>query len=263
MFVKYTTRIAVLVYTAAACIILFSNVQARAALTTEVTPQNVPVNLFYHGAKLTIKGESDTNDDLIIKISSLPVDTHMKFKGKAAGLFWMKMGDISFEHIPAVYLLATSRNTDNLLQKGERIKEGIGFESIKAKAKVEFSTPDMDRDQWIEEFVKFKKAEKLYRIQDGTITRTNGTGGNEYQLDIDWPYQAGPGTYNIEVLAVRDGKVVDRTETSLKVARSGIVAKLSNLAFNQAAVYGIIAIVVAMAAGFAVGALFKKGGGAH
>ena len=41
------------------------------------------------------------------------------------------------------------------------------------------------------------------------------------------------------------------------------MAKLSNLAFNHAAVYGILAIFVAMAAGFAVGALFKKGGGAH
>ena len=49
----------------------------------------------------------------------------------------------------------------------------------------------------------------------------------------------------------------------MTVVRSGIVAKLSNLAFNHAAIYGIIAIVIAMAAGFAVGALFKKGGGAH
>jgi len=263
MFVKYTTRIAVLFYTAVICLILFAGGPARAALTTEVTPQNIPINLFYHGAKLNIKGNSDANDDLIIKISSEPVDAHMKFKGKAAGLFWMKIGDISFEQVPAVYLLATSRNIDNLMQKDECIKEGIGFESIKARSKVECSAPDINQDKWIEEFVKFKKAEKLYRIQEGIITINQGAGGNEYQLDIDWPYQAGPGTYNIEVLAVRNGMVVDRTETSLTVARTGIVAKLSNLAFNQAAVYGIIAIVVAMAAGFAVGALFKKGGGAH
>jgi hypothetical protein len=77
-------------------------------------------------------------------------------------------------------------------------------------------------------------------------------------MNTNWP-----GTYNIEVLAVHDGKVVDKTTTSLEVARAGIVATLSNLAFNQPAVYGIIAIIVAMAAGFAVGALFKKGGGAH
>jgi uncharacterized protein (TIGR02186 family) len=263
MFAKFTIRSAVLLYAAVSCVILFSGGPVRAALTTEVTPKNIPINLLYHGAKLSISGESDVNDNLVIKISSEPIDAHMKFKGKAAGLFWMKMGDISFENVPAVYLLAASRNIDNLLPKEERIKEGIGFESIKAGANVETSALGMDTDRWIKEFVKFKKAQKLYKIQEGTITRHQGKLSNEYQLNIDWPYQAGPGTYNIEVLAVRDGEVIDRTETSLTVARSGIVDKLSYLAFNHAAVYGVIAIIVAMLAGFTVGALFKKAKGAH
>jgi len=262
MFVKFSLRAVLLLYTAAAFSVLFSGEPAW-ALTTEVTPQNIPINLLYNGAWISVKGESDANDDLIIRISSEPTDAHMKFKGKAAGLFWMKMGDISFEHVPTVYLLYSSRNLDSLLQEDKRIIEGIGIESIKAGTKMESSGADMDSDRWIAEFIKFKKAEKLYDIEEDAITRPHGTDSNEYQLDIKWPYQAAPGTYTIEVLAVRDGNVVDRAETSLTVARTGIVEKLSNLAFNHAAVYGIIAIIVAMAAGFAVGALFKKSGGAH
>jgi hypothetical protein len=187
----------------------------------------------------------------------------MKFKGKAAGLFWMKMGDMSFEHVPAAYLLASSKSLETLLPVHERVKEGIGFEAIKANAKMESSAQNMDPDRWIDEFVKFKKAEKLYLMQEGTITRSQGTQGSEYKLDINWPYQAAPGTYTVDVLAVRDGKIIDRSETSITVERSGIVAWLSDLAFNHAAIYGLLAIVIAMAAGFAVGALFKGGGGAH
>jgi hypothetical protein len=175
----------------------------------------------------------------------------------------MKMGDISFAHVPTVYLLYSSKDLDSLLPQDERIKEGLGFESIKAGTKMESSAAGMDPDRWIAEFIKFKKAEKLYQIKENTISKGPGTTGNEYQLDIRWPFQAAPGIYNIEVLAVRDGNVVDRAETSLTVARTGIVAKLSDLAFNHAAVYGMIAIVVAMASGFAVGALFKRSGGAH
>jgi hypothetical protein len=262
MFAKFAIKGAALLYVAVTSCILFSSGPAW-ALTTEVTPQNIPINIMYHGAQVSVKGESDTNDDLIIKISSEPADAHMKFKGKAAGLFWMKMGDISFEHVPTVYLLYSSSDLDSLLQKNERLMEGIGFESIKAGAKMETSADDMDPDRWIAEFIKFKKAEKLYEIEEGAITTARGNNGGKYQLDIKWPYQAAPGTYTIEVLAVREGRVVDRAETSLTVARTGIVEKLSNLAFNHASIYGIISIVVAMAAGFAVGALFKKGGGAH
>jgi uncharacterized protein (TIGR02186 family) len=263
MYVKYTLRPAIFLLILAGCMIFIFSRPASAELTTQVSPQNIAIKLLYHGTRLNIKGQSNTNDDLIIKVSSDPIDAHMKFKGKAAGLFWMKMGDITFEQVPAVYMLATSRDLDSLLQKEQQVNKGIGFESIKAGTKVETSVPGMDPTRWIDEFIKFKKSEKLYTLKEGAIIQHQGAQGNEYQLDLDWPYQAGPGTYNIEVLAVHDGKVVDKTTTSLEVARAGIVATLSNLAFNQPAVYGIIAIIVAMAAGFAVGALFKKGGGAH
>jgi hypothetical protein len=262
MFAKFTTRGAACLYAAMTMYILFSGGTAW-ALTAKVTPQDIPINLLYHGAEVSIQGESAANDGLIVKISTEPTEAHMKYKGKAAGLFWMKMGDMSFEHVPAAYLLYSSGSLDSMLQEDERIKEGIGFEALKASAKMESSAEGMDPDRWIAEFVKFKKAEKLYQIEENSITRPSGAGGNEYNLDLKWPYQAAPGTYEIEVLAVRDGHVVDRAETSLTVARTGIVAKLSDLAFNHAAVYGIISIIVAMVAGFAVGVLFKKSGGAH
>lgn len=262
MSVKYLLKPTIFLILAS-CMQYFLSSTVSAELTTQVSPQNIAIKLLYHGTRLNIKGLNSANDDLIIRISSESIAAHMKFKGKAAGLFWMKMGDISFDQVPPVYILATSKDLDSLLPKTQQVKEGIGFDAIKAGAKVETSVPDMDPTRWIDEFIKFKKSEKLYIIQEGSIIRNHADQGNEYQLDINWPYQAGPGTYNIEVLAVRDGKVVDKTKTSLEVARAGIVAKLSNLAFNQAAVYGIIAIIVAMAAGFAVGALFKKGGGAH
>lgn len=258
MFVKYTLKTVLLFITAAALTVLFSGKPAW-ALTAEVTPQDIPIKLFYHGANLNIDGKCGPNDDLIVRVGNEAEDAHMKFKGKAAGIFWMKIGDMSFEHVPAAYLLATSKNLDSLLGKAEQIREGIGFESIKAGAAIESSAEGMDKDRWINEFIKFKKEEKLYRIEEGTITKQAG----EYHLEMNWPYQAAPGTYNIEVLAVRDGKIVDRAESSLTVARKGIVAQLTALAFDQAAVYGIIAIVIAMVAGFAVGALFKGGGGAH
>jgi len=257
MFVKFTIKTAVLFFAAAALTVLFSGKPAW-ALTAEVTPQNIPIKLFYHGDRLTIDGKCALNEDLIVKISNTPGEAHMKFKGKAGGIFWMKIGDISFANVPTAYLLATSQNLDSMLSREEQIKEGIGFEAIKEGAEIESSAEGMDKAQWINEFINFKKEEKLYRVEEGTITNQNG----KYHLEMEWPFQAAPDTYNIEVLAVRDGKIVDRAESNLTVERAGIVAQLTELAFNQAAVYGIIAIVIAMVAGFAVGVLFK-GGGAH
>ena len=258
MFTRNPIKVAVMLFAIVTISFLFSGGRSW-ALTTQVTPQDIPIKLLYHGAKISIQGQCDANDDLIVRINTDPAEMHMKFKGKAAGIFWMKIGDISFEHVPAAYLLYSSGDLASMLPEDVRVKEGIGFESIKAGAVVESSREGMDPDRWIDEFIKFKKSEKLFQVQEGSIARQNG----EYTLDVQWPYQASPGTYNVEVLAVRDGSIVDRAESSLTVVRAGIVEKLSALAFNHAAIYGIIAIIVAMVAGFAVGALFKKGGGAH
>ena len=262
MSAQCNTKTTVLLVSAIIVSILLMGKHAL-ALTSEVAPQDISINLLYHGSKLAIKGRSNSNDNLLIKISSEPTDAHMKYKGKAAGVFWMKLGDVSFENVPSAYILASSGAINSLLSREEQIKEGIGFAAIRASSKMESSVPGMDQARWFDEFIKFKESEKLYQVKEGAINLVQDAQGTEFGLDLKWPYQAAPGTYNIEVLTVRNGAVVDRTETSLTVARAGMVAQLSNLAFNHAAVYGIIAIVVAMLSGFAVGALFKKGGGAH
>ena len=124
--------------------------------------------------------------------------------------------------------------------------------------KIESPAMEVDARKWFPEFVKFKEKDRLYTVQAGTVTRTDAGG---YRLEVDWPFQAPPGDYAVEVFAVSGGRVVEHGECTLTVARSGMVARLSTLAFNSAPLYGLIAIVVAMASGFAVGAVFKGGGG--
>jgi hypothetical protein len=59
---------------------------------------------------------------------------------------------------------------------------------------------------------------------------------------------------------VRDGGVVARAEQEVKVDLVGFPALLSRLAFGHAALYGILAAVVAIIAGFAVGVVFQAKG---
>ncbi|MDH5298379.1 MAG: TIGR02186 family protein, partial [Desulfobulbaceae bacterium] len=177
--------------------------------------------------------------------------------------FWMKMGGMEFKNVPNVYMLFTTSPVNSILPAQERTANVIGYDAIQARSEVERSDGKEAGPEWFQEFLKFKKKENLYSINEGTIVRQHGTAGNRFKLEIPWPFQAPPETYTVEVLAVRDGKVVDQASAPVTVAQSGIVKQLSGLAFNNPAIYGVIAVVVAMAAGFAVGAIFKKGGGSH
>ena len=52
-----------------------------------------------------------------------------------------------------------------------------------------------------------------------------------------------------------------RTCADLTVALVGFPALLASLAYQHGAVYGVLAVVIAIVTGFAMGFLFKGGGG--
>jgi len=230
------------------------------AVTCETTPSLIPITMGYHGMKVTIKGESAPGDQVIVKITSAPADAHLKYKGKAAGIFWMKLGTLIFKNIPGTYLVSTSAPVDTILSPAERDQNSIGYEALQKKAEITAEHGELPAGDWFTEFLEFKQQEKIYALTEGNV-QVDQNGG--YTLALDWPYQAQPATYTVEAITSRDGRVTGRAESSVKVEMTGMVATISDMATNRRALYGAIAIVVALAVGFAVGNIFKKGGGAH
>ena len=248
---------------AAFCGLLALSAPAAQAITCEVTPHEIPITLSYHGAKLTITGQTAPDDDLILKISSEPHDTAMKHYGKVGGLVWMKTGSLEFKGVPGVYLVNTTNNINLILSEAERDQYQLGYDAMAKATKIEDGKGQPADRKWFDEFTRFKEKEMIYKIDQGTITRRHGTQGNTFEIVVNWPYQAPPGIYNINLLAVNNGKVVDKAVTTFEVKRVGIIAALSKMAVDQAALYGIMSVLIALAAGSAVGAIFKKGGGSH
>lgn len=230
------------------------------AVTTQVSPEIIPITMGYHGMPVEIKGESAAGDDVIVKVTSAPADAHLKYKGKAAGIFWMKLGTLIYKNIPGTYLVSTSAPIDKVLSPEAQDQNNIGYNALQKKVEITVEHGEMPKGDWFTQFIEFKEKEKIYAIKEGNV-QVNPNGG--YTLSLNWPFQAQPGTYTIEVITARNGQVTGASESSLKVETTGVAATISNLASNHRAMYGIIAIVAALTAGFAVGAIFKKGGGAH
>ncbi len=227
------------------------------ALTCRVQPDHVSIGIGYHGARITVDGEVAEGQDLIVEILSPPEKTELKYKGKVAGFLWMKLGPLTFENLPAIYMLFSTEPLDELLQPAVQAQQKIGYTALKEKAVIHSRKRELDRQRWIREFFRFKEKEKLYVVRPGSIEVSQG----RYRLELDWPYQAPPGDYTVTVLGVEDGLVKARTVRHIRVADDGLVRQLSRLANNRPALYGLLAILVAIAVGIAVGVIFKRAGG--
>ncbi len=240
-----------------ACCALGSN--GVQAMNLTVKPSEIPITIGYGGKNVVIKGTTSEPGEVIIKISSKTEAARFKYKGKAAGLFWMKIGDIEYKPVPSVYKIYSSGKIDEILNANERASYYIGYDSLENMVQIEGGPKNMDKDLWFKQLVKFKEENGLYGIQEGAVKFVSD---NQFECKIHWPFQAMPDDYKIEAFLVKDQHVLDKADTMLKVKRAGIVKQFTSLAFGKPAVYGVMAIVIAMIAGFGVGMVFK-GGGAH
>lgn len=237
--------------------------QLTAKLTAKANHDHIKIDFFYHGSSVSVRGISDPGTDLIIKITSPEADQALRKKGKVAGLLWMNVGSVTFKHIPSLYFLNSTKKIEDILSKEEMDKHGIGYQALALHTEMHPVADENEKAKWFGEFVKYKENSHLYSSVPGNVSVTEKDGKQDYYVLTDWPYQAPPGDYMVTVYAVRDKKVIEKAETKVLVEQVGIVKTLSHMAKNKGALYGIISIVAALGAGFGVGLIFRKGGGAH
>ena len=66
------------------------------------------------------------------------------------------------------------------------------------------------------------------------------------------------GTYQVQVYLIRDGAVVNAQTTPLIVSKIGLEAEIFDFAHNNSALYGVVAILLALVAGWLAHIAFRK-----
>jgi len=254
-----------LAFTFAICIFQFAiSNNAFAMLTAKANHDHITIDFFYHGSTVSVRGISDPGVDLVIKLTSPEGDQELKQKGKVAGVLWMNVGKMKFEKTPNFYEVFSTKKVEEILSREEMEKYVIGYSALAKHVDITPVANEEEKEKWFGEFVKFKEASKVYTTSFGNIKTTmNADGKQEYYILTDWPYQAQPGDYLVSVYAVKDNKVIEQAQSKVNVEQVGMVKTLATMAKNSPAVYGFLAIGVALGAGVGVSMVFRKGGGSH
>jgi hypothetical protein len=136
----------------------------------------------------------------------------------------------------------------------------LRLNGLSRNAQVEASS-GTDGKSCFEELIKLKKGEGLYRELTGNVSYGSVSDGSKtFQVDIPIPSRLAPGDYAVEVAAVEDGEIEALGRHEITVRLAGAPAMLSNLAFGHGAAYGILATIIALLSGLAIGMVFKSKG---
>ncbi len=74
------------------------------------------------------------------------------------------------------------------------------------------------------------------------------------------PSNIAPGNYRVVLSVLNSGKLLAQKTLQLPVEMKGLPGLLGSLAYEHAALYGLIAVIIAIATGFAMGFLFTSKG---
>lgn len=236
------------------------------SLKIQLEPNVIAIGTFFNGTQLTVSGSVAVDNDVVFVISGEPENVTLKKKGKALGLLWMNMGSVHVNNVPNVYMLYSSKGIMELARSDPEKWKSLGIGPEFLKQEMEISAPQDERDNLAREFLKLKQNQDLYAFHPGEIHFKQKDGSEKFfKTSVSIPSRMPTGDYQVHIMEIHNGVMVDNTVKQIKVELQGAPAMLSSLAFNHSIFYGVLAVLVAVAAGLIMDFFFGTGksGGAH
>ncbi|NAZ36637.1 TIGR02186 family protein [Rubellimicrobium sp. CFH 75288] len=163
---------------------------------------------------------------------------------------WINASAVRVDQAPSFYAVATTRPLSEILSDTEDLRHSISIpRAIRA-----VGNEVIDRDSYIEALIRIRTEEGSYQMLEGGVTFTEQT---LFRTRVTLPATLTEGRYATRIFLTREGAVVDTFETAISVRKVGIERWLFNLSRREPVQYGVLALLIALAAGWAASAAFQ------
>ena len=237
--------------------------EAQEKVITAASKNLIEIGLSYRGDQIHFFGVNPVpGSDLIIRLTAAKSEeVKLSVKGRV-GPFWMTVKQYDVTDAPFVYKLHSTKPLDQLISPAVAQELELGYEAVRQKMKMHLSrgeaAPD-DADKVFKGLIKIKEKANLYNIV-ADPKRLEITEGKLFKHYFRFPAAATEGKYLVESFAFSNGQLVGYGKDIIEIKKVGLEHWLTNVSQNYPIFFGILAVVIALAAGLLVGMIFRKGG---
>ncbi len=226
---------------------------ARADLVADLSEHLVAITTGFSSTKVLLFGTTGGTGDVIVVVSGPENTEVVRRKGRKAGI-WVNEAEMAFEKTPSYYAIAASRPLSEFLPDRVAEREQIGTRNLRIMPP-EDAEP-AEAESFREALIRNKQKANLYSVEPEKI---NFLGRKLFRTDMNFPANAPVGTYIVRVFLVQDGEVVGAEITPLVVSKIGFEAGVFDFAHRHSLAYGVLAILIAVVAGWTASVAFHKG----
>ena len=243
--------------------IFFCFLLAMPALAEEVvlgmSKDTVSINTNFDGSEILIFGavkreapiQYDPRLQVIITVAGPDETVMVRRKEKRFGI-WVNTAAVEIDRAPSFYAIATSTALGLSLSDTEDLRHKVSI----PRAIRSVGAPDTIKDssKFTDALIRIKSASNQYQLNEGTISVDAQT---LFRTAIELPAALTEGNYLTRIFLTRGGEVVSKYETSIFVRKVGLERWLFKLSRENALLYGLMSLAIAIGAGWGASAAFK------
>ncbi|TDL81920.1 hypothetical protein E2L08_04510 [Palleronia sediminis] len=188
---------------------------------------------------------------VIVTVEGPAQEVTVRRKDRRA-VIWINNAALEVDHAPSFYAVNASGPIDDILSRVEDLRHGITTRS--AIRQVGGTAQVDDPSAFVTALIRIREAQGLFQSNPRAVTVRENT---LFDTSFTLPANLVEGVYTSRIFLTRDGQIVAEASSSIYVEKVGLERFLYNLAHENPALYGIMSLVIAVAAGWGASAAFR------
>jgi uncharacterized protein (TIGR02186 family) len=232
----------------------------KPVLVPDISARQVQIRHGFTGAQLLLFGAvaypggrpPSRPLDIAVALRGPDEPILVREKQKIAGI-WMNADSNRFRSAPSFYAVASSRPIDQLVDERTAAIYELGLHNLQLSPGGG-ALPEKER-RFEAGLLDLRKREALYSEDPHGVEIA---GGVLYRAVITIPSQVPVGTYTAETFLIDRGKVVAAATRDIQINKSGFERFVALAARRHEFLYGLTAVVMSLALGWAAAAAFRR-----
>lgn len=235
-------------------ILLALPVAAVETIVTDLSRDQVSITADFQGSEIFIFGavkrdapvlEGAGELDVIIEVAGPSSELTVRRKDKRFGI-WINTDTVIVDRAPSFYTIATTSPIREILSDRERAARNLGLDFAVQAAS--------DFEDFREAVIRIKQNEGNYSDVDAHVKLTEDT---LFTTEVALPANLIEGDYTATIYLVRNQQVISASSQVIVVRKAGLERFLYTMAQEQALLYGIMSLLVALLAGWGASEIFR------
>jgi uncharacterized protein (TIGR02186 family) len=234
----------------------------KPVLVPDISARKVEIRYSFTGAQLLLFGAvvypggraPNRPVDLAVVLRG-PVQPILVREKQKIGLIWMNADSNRFRSAPSFYAVASSRPVSTLLDERTAAIYELGLDNLQLSPGGG-ALPEKER-RFEAGLLDLRKREGLYSESPRGVQIIDGV---LYRAVITIPSQVPVGTYTAETFLIDRNKVIAAATRDIQINKSGFERFVALAARRHEFLYGLTAISMSLALGWAAAAAFRRRG---